>query len=263
MSVISPPLTPALVVSVVSHGHGDMVQTLLEQLARGCAATVSRVVLTQNVPEPPPLPMLGGEWPFTLVRVVNPVPRGFGANHNRALAGATEDFVCVLNPDVVLAEGDPFAVLVKACQTPEAGCAYPIQIDEAGRVQDSEREIPSPGALLRRRLLRRKETRVDWVNAACMVLPSSVWHQLNGFDERYFMYCEDVDFCLRLRLCGLRLVRAPVRVIHAGQRASSRRIAHLAWHLRSLWRLWRSPVYERALQFLTLASASNGTIGTP
>jgi len=238
-----------------------MVQALLLQLARVSAASISRVVLTQNLPEPAPVPPAGG-WPFELLRVVNEVPLGFGANHNRALAHATEAFVCVLNPDVALLDGsDPFQALMTACGAPDIGGAYPVQIDAAGRVQASEREVPSPGALLRRRLLGRQEVRVDWVNAACLVLPSAVWQALNGFDERYFMYCEDVDLCLRLRLHGLHLARAPVQVLHAGQRASSRSLKHLGWHLRSLWRLWHSPVYHQALQLLTSRPADNGTIG--
>lgn len=263
MSVIQPLFQPGLVVSVVSHGHGDMVQALLLQLAHVSSTSVSRVVLTQNLPEPEPVPPASG-WPFELLRVVNVAPLGFGTNHNRALAHATEAFVCVLNPDVALVgDGDPFKALISACGAPNIGCAYPVQIDPAGRVQGSEREVPSPMALLRRRLLGRQEMRVDWVNAACLVLPSAVWHALNGFDERYFMYCEDVDLCLRLRLRGLHLAKAPVRVIHAGQRASSRSLKHLGWHLQSLWRLWRSPVYTRALQLLTAQSADNGTIGAP
>lgn len=250
-----------LVVSVVSHGHGDMVQGLLWQLAELSAASVSRVILTHNLPEREPIPPAGG-WPFQLLQVVNEAPLGFGANHNRALAGASEAFVCVLNPDVVLAGAeDPFNALLAACESTDVGASYPVQIDPAGRVQACEREIPSPMALFRRRLLRRKETRVDWVNAACLVLPSVVWRSLNGFDERYFMYCEDVDLCLRLRLRGLLLVRAPIRVIHIGQRASARSWRHLSWHIRSLWRLWRSPVYARAQQLLTSASANNSTIG--
>lgn len=263
MSVIQPLFQPGLVVSVVSHGHGDMVHALLLQLARVSAASISRVVLTQNLPEPEPVPPAGG-WPFELLRVVNEAPLGFGANHNRALATVTEPFVCVLNPDVMLVgHEDPFQVLVSACCASNIGCAYPVQIDPEGRVQGSEREVPSPVALLRRRLMGRQEIRVDWVNAACMVLPSAVWRSLGGFDERYFMYCEDVDLCLRLRLRGLHLAKAPVRVIHAGQRASSRSLKHLGWHVQSLWRLWHSPVYARALQFLTSASAGKGTIGAP
>jgi N-acetylglucosaminyl-diphospho-decaprenol L-rhamnosyltransferase len=67
---------------------------------------------------------------------------------------------------------------------------------------------------------------------------------VEGFDEGYFMYCEDVDLCLRLRLQGLTLSKAPARVIHAGQRNSHRRLRHLMWHLRSLLRLWTSVAYR-------------------
>lgn len=263
MSDISSPLRPRLVVSIVSHGHGELVQGLLLQLAQWSAPSVSRVVLVQNVVEPAPLPPLSSGWPFTLDLIVNEVPRGFGANHNAALDGAAEEFVCVLNPDVVLLDRDPFRDLMDACAVVGGGCAYPTQLDGQGLVQHSEREVPSPFSLIRRRLLGRQETRIDWVNAACLVVPTSVWRDMGGFDERYFMYCEDVDFCLRLRLRGLLLVKAPAQIVHVGQRASGRSLKHLAWHVRSLLRLWLSPVYWRAQQLLTSPSASAGTIGTP
>ncbi|OYD50288.1 glycosyltransferase family 2 protein [Acidovorax kalamii] len=259
---IAPSHPPAVVVSIVSHAHGHQIQSLLEALVRLNSQVVSRVVLTLNVPEPAPLLGAAQSLPFALEIVQNELPLGFGANHNKALVGAEEEFVCVLNPDVTL-NADPFAPLVHALAGQATACAYPVQVDENGSVQDSEREIPSPGTLLRRRLLGRIERRVDWVNAACLLLPTSVWRDLGGFDERYFMYCEDVDFCLRLRLKGGRLLRAPVKIVHAGQRASGRRLNHLAWHVRSLLRLWMSPVYRQAQQLLTATPPVKGTIGTP
>ena len=240
-----PSSSPALVVSVVSHGHGPLVQRLVHELAQCCAASVSRVVLTLNLPEAVPAPPPGG-WPFVLEVVHNRAPAGFGANHNRALAGARERFVCVLNPDVALAGRDPLASLVQAAAQPGVGCAYPVQVDAHGVVQDSERALPTPAALWRRRALGQAEQRTDWVNAACLVLPQPVWQTIGGFDEAYFMYCEDVDLCLRLRLAGLALVRAPAQVLHTGTRASHRRWSHLRWHVRSLLRLWCSDVYRRA-----------------
>ncbi|QEA13249.1 glycosyltransferase [Comamonas flocculans] len=239
------PAGAALVVSVVSHGHTAAVRALLGDLARHCAHSVARVVLTLNLPDEPEPVAPDVAWPFALQLRRNTRPRGFGANHNRALADVAEPFVCVLNPDVRLA-ADPFAPLCALAAGQGVGAAYPRQLDGQGRVQDSERALPTPLALWRRRVLGRSEARVDWVNAACLVLPAAVWRRLGGFDERYHMYCEDVDLCLRLRLAGLRLVRAPVAVLHAGERASHRSAAHLAWHVRSLLRLWRSPVYRAA-----------------
>lgn len=232
-----------LVVSVVSHGHGPLVQRLLCQLAQYSAATVARVVLTLNIPEPEPTAPAGG-WPFALQVLHNHQALGFGSNHNRALQQASEPFVCILNPDVELIGQDPFASLVRTAAQAGTGCAYPVQWDAQGQVQDSERALPSPAALWRRRVLRQQEQRVDWVNGACMVLPTAVWQQLGGFDSRYFMYCEDVDLCLRVRLAGLSLVRAPATVRHAGQRASQRDWQHTWWHIRSLLRLWCSRSYR-------------------
>ena len=252
--------TGCLVVSVVSHGHLALVQSLLNDMAQFSAATVGRVVLTLNLPEADPQAPPGG-WPFVLQIVRNGHPLGYGANHNRALCGATEPFVCVLNPDVRWAGGDPLGPMVGAAAQLGVGCSYPAQYDDVGHLQDSERALPTPRALWRRRVLGAREMRVDWVNAACLVLPQSVWQALRGFDEAYFLYCEDVDLCLRLRLAGWALVRAHARVVHAGQRASHRRWQHLRWHVQSLLRLWRSPVYRMARQSLLAHDQGADTIG--
>lgn len=257
-SELSPPAS--LVLSVVSHGHGAQVQRLLGELVRDGGGGVSRVVLTLNLPEAPPAPPAGG-WPFVLDVRCNSRPEGFGRNHNRALSDATEMFVCVLNPDVGLVGRAPLLELTAQAGQPGVGCCYPRQLDEWGVIQDSERELPTPLALIRRRLLKRSEARVDWVNAACLVLPRSVWQSLGGFDEGYFMYCEDVDLCLRLRRAGWSIVRASVSVVHSGQRASHRRWNHFYWHVASLLRLWRSPTYRWAMESLRSDRVGMGNIG--
>lgn len=246
-----------LLVSIVSHGHDTAVKQLLQDLKQFSAQSVHRVVVTLNkagevlsLPEMP-----AGYWPFELQVRRNAQPLGFAENHNRALADAREPFVCVLNPDIRLTE-DAFSTLVDFAALPGVGCAYPIQLDVSGRVQDSERALPTPVALWQRRAMGQGEKQVDWVNAACLVMPTPVWKQVQGFDERYFMYCEDVDLSLRIRLAGWSIVRAPVRVIHEAQRASGRSLSHLAWHVRSLLRLWSSPVYRQARHLVPLAAGT-------
>lgn len=239
------------VVSIVSHGHMPMVQRLLQQLAQHCDSSIARVVVTHNIAEALLLPPEAG-WPFAVQEVFNHAPLGFGPNHNRALSEASEAFVCVLNPDVELLaqEGDLVAQLIAAAEQPAVGCSYPIQVNDQGEVQRSERELPTPAALWRRRALHIEERRVDWVNAACVLMPTAAWQHLHGFDEAYFMYCEDVDFSLRMQLQGWQLCKVPVRIRHAGQHASHRNWRHLAWHIRSLVRLWMSAPYRQTLQRL-------------
>lgn len=245
-----------LVVSIVSHGHGALVQQLLYQLAQLSASSVARVVVTHNIPEPALREPANG-WPFQLEIVCNAAPLGFGANHNRALRDAAEPFVCVLNPDVALLPSqEPFEALMQAAMAAGVGCAYPRQLDAEGREQDYERELPTLSALWRRRVLRQPQRAVDWVNAACIVMPVSVWRLVGGFDDAYFMYCEDVDLCLRLRIAGLKLQKAQAQVLHVGQRASRKQWRHLQWHVRSLLRLWCSDAYRRGR---SLSKNSNQT----
>lgn len=249
-------LPGAIVLSVVSHGHGAMVQRLLLQLAacgaEGCGLV--RVVLTQNLPEPEPVAPAGG-WPFVLNLRCNAQPQGFSSNHNAALAQASESYFCVLNPDVQLLYGNPFPALLQALGHTGVGLAYPQQVDEAGAVQDSEREVPTPWSLARRYMSKRKEARAEWVNAAFWLVRREAWLQSGGLDTGYFMYCEDVDFCLRLRLAHWRLVRAEATVEHAGQRDSHRFSMHCQWHVRALFRLWRSSVFWRTRPVLRRMSA--------
>lgn len=242
-------------VSLISHGHGQEVLVLLKELGALPGASLRRVVLTLNVPEPKLVAELRQRsFPFELVVRENPQPLGFGANHNRAFErdaamGASEAFA-VLNPDLHLS-GNPLAAMVEVLmRTLSAGAVYPRQVDSAGAPSDSERLVPTPRRLLARYLGRRRQEvapggRPDWVNAACLLVRREAYKQIGGFDERYHMYCEDVDFCLRLQLAGWDLVRAEKALIeHVAHRASHRNFRHLVWHLTSLGRLWGSVAYR-------------------
>lgn len=231
-------------VSVVSHGHRELVARLLGQLCVSHGGQIDRVVVTHNLPAEPVAPPPGG-WPFALTQLHNPAPAGFGANHNRAFGHCATPLFAVLNPDIELPHAGIWPPLVEAAQQPGVGCAYPQLVDPDGSRQDSERELVSPLALARRHVLKRRQARVDWVSAAFWLVPAPVWRRLGGFDERYFMYCEDVDFCLRLQLEGFSLQRAPVSAVHLASRASRRLGRHLAWHLASLLRLWLSRPFRR------------------
>lgn len=236
-------------VSVVSHGHGPHVEALLRDLAAHCAADVSRVVLTLNLTEPGLQRLVAStDWPFAITVLENPAPRSFGFNHNQAFARVDTPLFCVMNPDLRL-QSNPFPVLRSALTSADAGCAYPVQLDANGQRQDFERALPTPWSLFRRvGLGRRRSDGVDWVNGAFMLFKTEVYRQLGGFDERYRLYCEDVDICIRLQLQGYRLKPAPVNVVHLAQRATGRRLRHSIWHVQSMLRLWCSAAYWRFLR---------------
>ena len=235
-----------MTVSIVSHGHEKLVAELLRQLAATGAGEIEQVVVTHNLPAPRSA-TAPSDWPFTLTELFNPDPLGFGANHNRAFGHCTTDFFCVLNPDITLPDPSIWRALLQQARQPGVGCAYPRLLEPDGRPQQNEREAVTPLSLLRRHLLKAPPRRTDWASGAYWVVPAAAWRALGGFDERYFMYCEDADFCLRLQLAGWRLARADAAAGHAAAWASRRPGQAMGWHLRSLLRLWGSPVLWRYL----------------
>ncbi|MBC7489179.1 MAG: glycosyltransferase family 2 protein [Glaciimonas sp.] len=240
-------------VSVVSHRHGAHLFKLMCKLEMHCLNHVGHVVLTVNVPEPVFVKELNArDWSFRLTILQNQEPQGFGANHNAAFKQASLNYFCVLNPDIDF-DVDPFSELLSKLEQPFTGCAFPVQLDEVGQIQDYARALPSPSALFARyvglKINPQSLSQPDWVNGAFLLFPSKIFSQLKGFDERYFMYCEDVDICLRLHLAGYRLAQSNAEVTHAAHRNSRINFRHLAWHISSLLRLWVSSPFWR---FLTL-----------
>lgn len=236
-----------LSVSIISHGHGAHVLALLQLLAQPGATPLQRVWLTLNLPEPALANAHHCNWPFDLRVLHNECAQGFGANHNQAFAleqqqPAPATWFAVLNPDLTWTT-DPLPRLLESAALPACGCAYPVQVDRAGKDQDHRRTVPTPLQLLLRYALGQRvaATDPDWVNAAMLVFPAQVYAGLGGFDERYFLYCEDVDLCLRLQLAGYHLAEARgAVVVHLAQRGSHRSGRHLRWHISGLWRLWTS-----------------------
>ncbi len=236
--------TPNITVSIVSHAHSDSVRQLVDQLSRLHAGRIAHVVITHNLPSAYLFPS-PEHLPFEVTERTNTRPLGFGANHNLAFQHCKTDYFCVLNPDITLNTDSVWTNLLAQFEDPDTGCVYPVSLAPDGSIQDSERELVTPLALLRRHVAGLPPRRVDWVSAAFLLVSSKTWQGIDGFDDRYHMYCEDVDFCLRLQLAGWTLTRGSASVVHVGARQSRRQYRHLLWHLGSLLRLWLSPVFYR------------------
>lgn len=233
---------PSVTVSVVSHRQWDLVQPLLRQLDRHCAGSVARIVLTLNVAENIELAP-GLQIPVVVLR--NAQPKGFGANHNAAFAHCATPWFLVLNPDIRLDSDVPAALLERV--EPAAGLIAPRILEPGKPGPEPFRDVLTPAELLRRRMPGHQPPQQPaWVAGMFMLVRSEAFAALKGFDERFFMYCEDFDFCARLRLAGHRLqVAHDVAVLHDAQRASNTSLRPFAWHLASFVKLWLSPTVWR------------------
>jgi len=215
-----------------------------------------KITVTSNVPEA--APMVPRELLGAVHHVRNERPLGFGANHNRAFARVEAPFFCVMNPDLRIAS-DPFPELLAAFADPGVGLAAPAAVDSAGALQDNARRLPTPLKVVSRLWSGRapdysadcapgaRAVSVDLVAGFFMLFRSSSFKALGGFDERYFLYYEDIDLCCRLRLSGQSIGWVPrARIVHDARRTSHRNPRYFAWHAASILRFFSSPVYRSA-----------------
>ncbi|MGH8631245.1 MAG: glycosyltransferase [Burkholderiales bacterium] len=240
-----------ITLSVVSHRQNALVNQLLDDIRRHCAASVA-LLLTENVPDPLPLDPARAGAPSEIIR--NARPEGFSANHNAAFARCNTPYFCVANPDIRL-YADPFPILVQTLEGERAGVVGPLVRSPAGAIEASARRFPTPGILLRKLIGARPgpdystgsgSVAVDWIAGMFMLFRRQSYAKLGGFDERFFLYYEDVELCGRLRLDGLRVLLEPAAcVVHDARRESHRSPRYAWWHLRSISRWLGSETYRR------------------
>jgi N-acetylglucosaminyl-diphospho-decaprenol L-rhamnosyltransferase len=151
---------------------------------------------------------------------------GFGAAANFALRRGSAPLVCVSNADVV---PEPTAVAELARVALGAADAGMVGPAFAGGTQHYHSALPGPVALLARSFVGSAGARplpspapgdiaeVGQASGACFVMRRDAWEEVGGFDERYFLWYEDVDLAKRLHDLGRRnLVVGSAAVRHAG-----------------------------------------------
>jgi GT2 family glycosyltransferase len=221
---------------IVNYNTQADLAACLASLHESWPAAASRVVVVDNASSDESVTHVRRNWPR--VSVI-PLDRnlGFGAANNVAMRQSTAEFVLLLNSDTVVPAGAIDALLGRLLAR-QAVAAGPRLVDAGGRPEVSfgpmlsplaelaqrtrQRLSASPPALARwyvDRLVRR-EREVDWVSGACLLLHRQAALDAGGFDERYFMYEEDVDLCAALRRQGGRVLFTPLStVVHLRGRA--------------------------------------------
>jgi GT2 family glycosyltransferase len=247
-------LATRLTLSIVSHGHGRLLQRLLRDLAGSAELSAVRVVVTLNLTSEEIDMSPYGALDVVVVR--NTTPAGFGRNHNVAFGRCRTPWFAILNPDLRVTDSQCFSkMLAAATGVPDCALLGPVVRNGAGDVEDSVRSNLTPTSLIRRLVQRpgtapqsttpaRRGQPFYWLAGMCLIAEAKAFGELGGFDERYFLYCEDYDLCARAYNAGKAIVHVGnVSVMHDARRDSHRSMYHLRLHLSSLLRVWRSRAF--------------------
>lgn len=233
-----------ITISIVSHNQDYILSNLVKKLSK-YSANISKVIITHNKFESNSL--IDQDLPFEVLIIQNQQPKGFGANHNQAFENCNTPFFCVMNPDIDI-NIDPFNILKSNFTDSLTGIVAPSVYNLQGEVEDTARYFPTPFSILRKILFNYNGAfksdsmeicYPDWVGGMFLLFRSSIFKDLAGFDEKYFLYYEDVDICLRLWKYGFKIIQSKeIFVIHDARRTSHTNVKYLKWHIESLLRFF-------------------------
>lgn len=250
-----------LTVIIVSYETRELTLTAIATLLENAGPVAMRVVVWDNASTDGSADAIAARFPqVELVRSAENV--GFARANNAVAEGAESEWLLLLNPDTETRPGAIAALLAFAKAQPDAGIVGGRTLFADGSLNPAScwnRITPwsllcsatgltraFPGSTLfnpegigdwRRDSVRR----VDIVTGCFLMIPTRLWRQLGGFDERYFMYGEEADLCLRAARLGYRPMITPAaEIVHLVGASTPRRIDKLVGVMRARGTLVRA-----------------------
>ena len=283
------PAAPEVAVVIVTHNAAEHVAPCLRSVRAAARDTVLEVVVVDNASTDGAPEVVAREMPEArLIR--RPDNLGFARACNLAVRHARAPWILLLNPDAVLRPGALAALLRFARARPDAGIVGGRALTPEGALDPHSSGMrPTPWSVVCRAAglsalapgsgllnpeeiggwARDCERRVDFVVGCLFLVGRPLWDRLGGFDERYFLYGEEADFCLRAARLGLRPAITPsAEVVHAEGASSPGREQQQVWLLTAratlIRRHWRGATARRlGLAALWAGAAARGAVAAP
>ncbi len=202
--------------SVISHRHDELIFKLntLERLSKYDDVVV---IFRDNHTS---LAVKGYCQRLGIDYTTNGYSRGFSENNNlnflraRELGMTDSDCFILLNPDILMLHQD-IKQLIEALQQTQLTLAAPnLYLNKQKTLfDDNLRTYPNLFNFVKNYLVGNRSTVIDkahpeqisqdfWASGAFLIISPALYQKINGFDERYYLYCEDIDFCYRALQIG-------------------------------------------------------------
>jgi N-acetylglucosaminyl-diphospho-decaprenol L-rhamnosyltransferase len=155
---------------------------------------------------------------------------GFARANNIGMRATSSVNLLVLNSDTIVPAGAVDRLLAELDANPDVAVVGPRIVDGQGRAELSFGRMMGPLNEFRQKRLGRgrvdeltsRRGYPDWVSAACLLVRRTDAEAVGLFDERYFMYTEDVDFCAAIRARGRKVLFSPdIEIVHLRGRSAA------------------------------------------
>lgn len=209
---------------IVNYNTSGLLIQCVDSIEKHVKGVDYEIIVADNASSEQELLLLRDDKRFTLLELDKNI--GFGRANNAAAQLAKGDYLLLLNPDTVLLN-DAVTLLSRYMDShPEAGiCGGNLYDSNLQPTHSFHRLYPSflsevdfaLGQIYRRIRFRRNSQfnhsthpiKVAMITGADLMIRHDAWKQLQGFDPKFFMYCEDADLCLRCKHIGFKIISIP------------------------------------------------------
>jgi GT2 family glycosyltransferase len=215
-----------LAIVIVSYNTRSDLENCLQSLHDHPPRASHEIIVVDNASRDGSVEAVRSRWPDVGVIALDS-NAGFARANNEGIRRTRSELVLLLNSDTLVPEGAIDRLIAGLRELPGASVVGPRIVDGQGNPELSFGRMISPLAELRQKLRARyaspariaaltSTTReVDWVTAACLLVRRIDAEAAGLLDERYFMYCEDVDFCAAVRANGGKVYFTPAaHIVH-------------------------------------------------
>lgn len=238
-----------VVISIVSHGNFNEIENLLNKIHKSFYKTEYLIIIRSNIPEK-------NFISNKTIHVTNEIPLGFGENHNLNFRylDSFSHFI-VLNPDVVIPESFIFDDFISQQISSNYDISTPALYDNPESTLINNIFTFRSLFLLSKFILKESNVYCEnisdsyWIAGAFLSFTSNSYKLLGGFNsKKYYMYCEDVDICLRAHNLKYTLfLNKNFKAYHTGKRKSKSNISHFMMHVSSLIKLHLDPIFYKKI----------------
>ena len=171
---------------------------------------------------------------------------GFSKGNNKAVKEASGEYLFFLNPDSELLEGTIEKLVKYSASKNDLGIVTPQLIQDDNSIQPSVRKLPTFRGAINEYWLgkvnsfeqyvpsEKDATQVECVYGGAILIQKEIFERINGFDERYFLYYEDLDLCKKLKENNLKIVYYPEAKVKHSIGGSVDKLDKLSWGIRTL-----------------------------
>lgn len=238
-----------LSIIILNHNSGQYLADCLSSLFDDTIPFCYEVVIPDNASTDDSLDQAIERWGNRVRVIRNAKNGGFAYGNNIGIAQSRGEYICLLNPDTIIHQGTFNELIHFLDERPHVGFVGPKVLNKNGTFQlSARRSIPSPFDAIARALLLSKifpnstlfarynrtytdpdvTQQVDASSGCCIVARRSMLDQIGLLDERFFIYCEDVDWFLRAKKAGWEVYYVATAVIEHDHAYSERFRRHRA-----------------------------------